>query len=408
MFHFASPVPDWPRAVEKLPEGYAVKFIDNVQALAEAKAHNPGIVRILRHWFSPHQQPGADYEDSKRVARAFFATFIDRYNYYDGSTAGTPHRTTEYVEGWNEYAWSPGQPEAEQLRWAHWVRAILDVWYTEYWPDLGGNLIVCNIAVGNDCHRIAAEAVARWTDVEAGRIPRIGYHAYWPVSGNQVVGGDDEWRYYSGRWAAMDESFRRQGIYPLHWALTEAGPVGARGTWPHISLDPIGGWRDGYVHNGDWQGYERGLRRFMNLWRQWNAAHCWRCLSPNLYTSGGSKEWRDFELLQPQLDAAAAIAGDYPTKPPIFVPGPSSGGNRMVRVRSAANVRLSPAWTGSAGGYNKLGTLPAGAELELLGWQTGQTWQNNTRWAKVRLTAGYANGDLGLEGFIHSLLVSQL
>ena len=186
MFHFRYNVTDWPRAVGKLPANYSIKAVDNVQLLAEAKAVNPGTIRILRHFTAP-QTPGANYQASRVIAADWFDTFIDG-TYINGSTAGVTHKSTEYVEDYNEYAWFASQTPEEKRIWADWAIACLDVWYERYWPQWGTNLCVGNIPIGNDCNLRVAERVARLTNVSQGKIPRIGYHSYCPVRDNVIPG----------------------------------------------------------------------------------------------------------------------------------------------------------------------------------------------------------------------------
>jgi len=318
MFHFRYNVKDWPQAIAKLPPNYAIKAVDNVQLLAEAKATNVGIIRILRHFTNP-QVPGATYQESRVIAASWFDTFIDG-TYINGSTAGIPHQSTEYVEDFNEYAWFASQTPEEKLVWANWSLAVLDIWYEKYWPMFGTNLCVGNVPIGNDCDIRVAERVAQLTNVSQGKIPRIGYHSYWPVRNNVIPGISDggEWKYYSGRWTTLDQTFRAAGL-TVHWALTEAGAVGYHGDWPNIGLNPNDGWLKDDVHGGNIDQYLETIRYFMDRWSLWNRQHGHRCLSPNLYDSymADDPAWKEFQIFQPNLNKIADfVAPLYKPKPP--------------------------------------------------------------------------------------------
>ena len=334
MYHFRYNVQGWPEGVKKLPPNYSIKAVDNVQLLAEAKAINPGIVRILRHFTSP-QVPGSTYQASRTIADNWFKTFIDG-TFLNGSTAGVAHKTTEYIEDWNEYAWFVSQTVEEKLIWTNWALAALDVWYEKYWPMFGTNLCVGNIPIGNDCDIRVAERVAQLTNVSQGKILRIGYHSYWPVKNNVIPGITDggEWKYYSGRWTTKDQQFKAAG-FTIHWALTEAGAVGYHGVWPGIGLNPDDGWLKNDVHGGNITQYKISLAYFMDRWALWNRQNGHRCLSPNLFDSFGvdAGSWTTFQILQPNITLIADFVSQlyFPQKPstlptiPPPTPPPPSG-----------------------------------------------------------------------------------
>lgn len=324
MFHFRGPQPtqNWPSAVMKLSPNYSIKAVDNVQQLAEAKWYNSDIIRILRH-FTYDQVPGGSYPQSRQIARDWLKTFIDG-TFLNGSTMGVPHKTTEYIEDFNEYGWAPSQSQEEKEMWATWAIALLDEWYETYWNDLGTNLIIANIPVGNDIELRVVERIAFWTDVSKGMIPRIGYHSYWPVAGNHIYDEERNWRYYSGRFSMLDEVFQRAGL-TVHWALTEAGALGYHldpGGTP--SLHPNDGWRLPSVHNGNINEYLSSIDWFMTRWYQWNLANNWRCLSPNLFDTmpneGGA--WLSFQIHQPNLDIIADFCAQrwQPQLPSLSIP----------------------------------------------------------------------------------------
>ena len=258
MFHISSPVNDWPRAVALLPAGYAVKAIDNVQMLDEAKRVNPGIKPILRHWYTTQQHFGGTIEENRQRARDFFATFID------GTFANYAHNI-DYIEEWNEYN-ANGHLDYEIYSRNRWVEAVTWVWSNEYrtLPEYRNiRLILANTAIGNDIPLAVAQTAAQHDAV-------LGYHPYWPVKNNQTP--EDAWQWYEGRWAAMDAAFRAQGI-TVEWALTEAGAVRYWGDWPNIGLDPNGGWKHPECHAGSQGEYMLSISRFMGQWAAWNRAN---------------------------------------------------------------------------------------------------------------------------------------
>lgn len=412
MFHFRYNVPDWPEATDQLPMHYAIKAVDNVQMLAEAKARNSGLVRILRH-YTDNQVPGNSYAESVGIARDFFKTFIDG-TFLNGSTMGVPHNTTEYIEEWNEYAWFASQSESEKARWADWALACLDVWYDELRPtyNLDTNLMVAAIPIGNNIDFRVAERVHELTDVENGVIPRIGYHAYWPTQNGVVPDPDDEWKWYSGRWAAMDATLRNQG-WVVHWGLTEAGPIGYSGEYPDISLGDQAGWRSDEVCGGNIDKYLPTLANFMDRWAAWNAANGYRCLTPNLFDSGYTDTWKKFRLLQPELNTIAAfVAGEqrWRTKPPEDIVPPDPPPTEVedyVRVDvGAANFRTSPWYSGAAD--NKVLSLVRDSVVQRIGFAEGEVYQGSAIWVKVRLPVVYANGATTAEAYVHEDLVAEV
>lgn len=311
MFHFRKNVLGWPESIHRLPDNYCIKAVDNVQMLAETKSINSTITTILRHWVA-HQHPASTYTENREIARRLFWTFIDD-TFRNGSTAGWNHAdATDYVEDWNEYFGATQSPD-ERAAFINWALAAIDVWYQEFWPEVGSDLCIANVPIGNDLPIQVAERVDYWTG--DGRLPRIGYHSYWPVQDHIIP--NDEWKWYSGRWTEMDKRFRQAGL-TVHWALTEAGAIGYHGEWPNIGLNPNDGWRHSHVHNHNIERYLESIDYFMDKWQEWNRTHQNRCLPPNLYdTFGlGDPAWKDFQILQPDLNIIADhVDWEYPVQP---------------------------------------------------------------------------------------------
>ncbi|MGH2536284.1 MAG: hypothetical protein ACRDHL_02700, partial [Candidatus Promineifilaceae bacterium] len=174
MIHIQSPVANWLDAVAQLPAGYPVKAVDGVQLLAQAKARNPAIRTILRHWYDPGQLFGGSWQANLDRARQFFATFID-------GTFIQLAAAVDLVEEWNEYN-ATGHSPAERAERERWAQAAAEVWYTEYKsrPELAHiHLVIGNVAVGNDIFPGQAEAAAHYGAY-------VGYHAYWLVRNHTV------------------------------------------------------------------------------------------------------------------------------------------------------------------------------------------------------------------------------
>lgn len=307
MFHFGTPVNDWPRAAAQLPDGYVIKVIDNVQMLAQVKSINRQLQTILRHYYQ-NQVPGESLEDNRQRARDFFDSFIDDTFLY-GETHGWNHAAaTDYIEGWNEY-FGNGMPADERQMFIYWAQAAAEVWFTEYRtrPELAHiKLILANTAVGNDIPIEVAQAAVAYDCL-------LGYHTYWPTRNNHSPEG--EWTWYSGRFAMMDQNFVANGL-TVEWALTEAGPILYRGEYPHIGLNPNDGWLHNEVHGGDIDQLLIGLTRWMNLWYAWNSSHGNRALAPNLFDSRMGGGWPLFQYHQPALDRIAQHVSTWQPQPP--------------------------------------------------------------------------------------------
>ena len=323
MFHFQLPVPDWPRAAIKLPAGYIIKAIDNVQMLDEGKRVNPGLLTNLRHFYE-QQVPAGTIDENIPVARTFFNTFID------GTFMNYAHNV-DYVEEWNEY-FGNSQSQEEKQRFINWSIACAKVWAYEYRTRPGLEhikLILANTAIGNDIPLATAQAAQAYDAV-------LGYHPYWPVKDNIVL--PDEWQWYSGRWTAMDAGYRNAGV-TVEWAFTEAGSVRY---FVHpdgvIGLDPFGGWRHPNVHNASIEQYLTKIKRWMELWHQWNKAHGNRALPPVLYNSNmGGGSWQHFNLVQPQLDIIANFVSQWVPSPPV-PPTPTCTGEPREQYFRVYNV----------------------------------------------------------------------
>lgn len=312
-FHFQKPITDWPEAVAMLPDGTPVKVFQ-VQMGREVKAHNPGAKAIFRYHDDTMQHfdnagYGSDWETELWAAKDFFNRWLDE-TFYEWA------ESIDYCEGWNEtLANSQTQLEQEDRTMA--VMAKIEVWRTDYADDPRLShikLILANAAVGNDIPLDMARAV-----YDSGHV--MGYHPYVPIQhGEHQYDAwimEDEWRWYSGRWASMDAYYRQYGIY-LKWMGTEFGLVRAVGE----SLQSGDGWVDRRLWGG--RNVAETLKVYTEYWANntasWNAAHNNRYLGSVIFTSGGDG-WNGFEIDQPKLgEMAAALVAFHPSTVPVPPP----------------------------------------------------------------------------------------
>ncbi|MFW6184034.1 MAG: hypothetical protein ACOC8X_09575, partial [Chloroflexota bacterium] len=224
---------------------------------------------------------GRGFEAYKQVARDFFAQFID------GTFRAQYARYTDIVLEYNEYLASShtGQELQDRIDWA---RAAAWVWRNEYrsqedYAHIRLALLSC--PVGNDIHRAFAEIALQYDCV-------LSYHAY-----DKYIDGERDpgsWRYHCGRWAFNEAEWG--GLKP-DWMFGEAGPYsGVEDGWRHSSV--LGGDRDAYV---------AAVRRWIREVKQTPAYAEGRVLGFNLFTTGGTSEWKHYETAQPEMDALASM-----------------------------------------------------------------------------------------------------
>lgn len=277
-----------------------MKAIDRGDILRDVKAINPNIRTALRHYGGPQNIfDGRGYEAYKRLAREFYATFIDetfRQQYA---------RFADIVIEWNEYLASShtGQELQDRIDWA---RAAAWVWRHEYrtQPEYAHiRLALLSAPVGNDIHRVFAEIALEHDCV-------LSYHAY-----DKFIGDHQRdplsWRYHCGRWAYMEQSWG--GLKP-DWMFGEAGPYAG----------VLQGWRHPTVLNGDAAAYVEAVRTWIRELRGTPAYQEGRVLGFNLFTTGGTSEWQHYETKQPEMDMLAAMIRQewFPVAPPDPEPEP--------------------------------------------------------------------------------------
>lgn len=292
-FHLQSPIPDWLASMQRLPAGSWLKAVDGVQLLAEAKTVNPAINTVLRHWYDNKQVFGGSYEELKQRARQFFSTFIDdTFRYYA--------HTVDAIEEWNEYLGNGQSPQQRQQR-IEWVRAVNDVWRNEYRTQAEYahiRLVSANTAIGNDIPVEIAKIVQEYNGY-------LSYHAYTAVRDAQII--PDEWPNFSGRWTTMDTLYRTQNI-EVDWLFTEMGAVLQ---YENGHLGPRDGWKHGRVYNGNIAQYINMMRYWLDKTQEWNGRNDNHARGGVFFTTGGTPEWRLFEIQQPQLNQIANFLNGY-------------------------------------------------------------------------------------------------
>ena len=294
MFHFQGTVNDWPRAVVKLPDGALIKAVDRGDILRDAKAINPRLTTMLRHW-GPGQHFGGSLEQNKQRARDFFQTFVD------GTFLAQYARHTDIIQEYNEYLASShtGQELQDRITWA---RAVAHVWKHEYRsrPELAHiRLALVNAPIGNDIHRAFAEIALEYDCV-------LSYHAYSHYIDGKRDPGD--WRWHSGRWHFMEQAW---GLKP-DWLFGESGPYAS--VWD--------GWRSGKCQGGNAQAYVEAVRVWLRDVQQTAAYKEGRLKGFALFTTAGGQEWQAYETKQPEMDMMADMIrnewkpGSEPVTPP--------------------------------------------------------------------------------------------
>jgi hypothetical protein len=280
VFHFQSSVRDWPFAVEKLPNKSLIKVIDRGDILRDVKAINPNITTVLRHYgFHEDLDTIRTLEQHKDVARSFFSTFID------GTFLEKYAAYTDIVLEFNEYLASShgGDDLLNRIRWAE---AVSYVWKHEYQvlPEINRNgnpirLGLLSCPVGNDIHRDFAEIALEYDAV-------LSYHAYDKFLSDHER-DPQSFRYHCGRWHYMEQEW---GLKP-DWMFGESGPY-------HGVLE---GWRHSKVLSGDTNAYIEAVRRWISEMSQTPAYQEGRILGFNLFTTGGTSEWKYYETQQPEM-----------------------------------------------------------------------------------------------------------
>jgi hypothetical protein len=359
MPHFQQSVNKWLEAVGYLPDGFVVKYVDQVQMipgtlrleamgwpdstdaleevqpLSEAEmtanrhawleslpetgragmsreaAVSGNVTSVLRHWYDNNYVFGGTYEENKQRARAFYQSFID-------TTFMQNAHKVDFIEELNEYLASShtGQELQDRLTWA---KAVADVWKNEYRtkPELAHiRLVLVNAPVGNDVANGFAQIAVQYDCV-------MGFHNYdhW-INGTRDPGS---WEFYAGRFVKLDNNFKAAG-YTVQWLFTETGPFSSA----------IDGWKHPNVHNGDINKYVESVKWFIDKLKTTAAWQQGRILGAHWFTSGGGSQWGKFETAGDDLVKVCQVIGQNwtavpapPPPPPPDPPTPPPTGNLL-------------------------------------------------------------------------------
>lgn len=332
MFHVQKPVDRWLEAVKILPSGSFIK-VTAVQWASEIKLANESVTTMLRYVNDKIQNVSQADTDEIRMARArdWFNRFIDG-TFLNGETVGIPHwKAVDIIGFWNEYFAESQTPEEKALWWRQ-ERIAADVWHHEYrnGPNAAKlrhiRLAICAAPVGNDIPWQSA-----WTAHEYDCI--LDYHGYDKFL--SLKKRDPlSWRYHCGRWATMDELFRRVG-YSVDILLGEGGPYGG----------VIDGWRSHKVLGGDLDAYVEAVRVFIREIKDTDAYKTGRFKGFSLFTTGGGSTWELYETRTDELIAIAKMISEEGWNPGGGIP-PSTllpmeqVGASLLRVRVVPNGEI--------------------------------------------------------------------
>jgi len=261
----------------KPPLGKVLKSMQDVYGLKRASINTTAIWRRV----DDDQGPYLEAADPMQGARAWIDTFRDSlYEVCNGLAQEFPHLKAPYfyVESLNETYCSLDVPSITRAR--NFDMAFIPA------------LAECNLpialavfcgAVGNP-HETEFELLVPLARLcqQAGGL--MGYHNYWWVQ-NEVSTLQSEWRYFAGRWAAMDEVFVANGVH-VNWFGGESG------AYESVEM----GWRNPKCFNGDWAAYLQDIKDIDQYLAEWNVIHGDRFLGLVLFTSGLGTGWPWFQI----------------------------------------------------------------------------------------------------------------
>eukprot|EP00914_Ancora_sagittata_P015637 GHVO01031040.1.p1 GENE.GHVO01031040.1~~GHVO01031040.1.p1 ORF type:complete len:387 (-),score=13.85 GHVO01031040.1:495-1655(-) len=327
-FHLQEAIPGWTDAAALLPAGTPWKAVEDYFILRDAKQANPGLLTIYRRVADGQQDPSLDYQTNRQKARDFFGSCLDGTWRQQGVW-----RWVDCVEEWNEYQPLLGTPET-QAKWLSWIKAVNDVWdelQADHYNELGYGrpcgrirLVCCNTAVGNDIGLEHARIVKAHGNI-------MSYHGYTKFA--YGVRDSLDWRYYTGRWASMDQQWRAAGV-TVDWLCTEAGPF-----W-----NVFEGWRHEKVLSGNRQRYiDECVKYTIDNATQFNRRYGHRFLGSTLFTVMRSGwEWYNHNG-DDMLTIARAVA-DYSPQPPPPQPGDwyAQAWSASVAEQIARGIPMNP------------------------------------------------------------------
>lgn len=302
MFHFQGLTDGWIDAIRKLPAGSTVKAVMRPDILEVAKANNPKVFTVLRHWDDSlqHYDGNLSYDVWVNKARHWFSTHVDgtfEARYADGAVDAV---------SWHNEIWAESQNDHERQERIVATKAAINVWNDEYRPRFAHDitLVVGEAAVGNSMPAEIAK-LAYENDCLLGYHPYMAFGAFGAPPKQRWA---EDWRWLSGRWAYMDEEYRAVGAYPT-WIFTEAGPF----------QSVMDGWRSSKCLGADANLYVDAIRTWIREIKQTVPYQEGRVKGFHLFTTGGGQKWNEYETRQPEMSRLAdmiAVEWTPAVKPP--------------------------------------------------------------------------------------------
>ena len=303
MQHLQGPVDNWPQSVTRMADNSLTKSVNDQHLLRDAKiaASNAGksVYTCLRYWHDPLQVYSTNWDHMVAKWRDIFPRFIDG-TFFELAEQGA----FNLVEEDNEYL-ANSQSQIEIDARVVNAEAAVKVWNDEYrgqhtaLQDI--KLVLCNTAVGNWINK-------RFAQIAISDDAVLGYHPYthWSRYSGAPARAANDWADLSGLWDRMEKSW---GLKPK-WAFTEAGPF-------ESALD---GWRSPNCLNGSQALYLLAIREWLEDVQLTSAYAEGRIYGFNLFTSGGSNEWKYFETRQPELNLIADLTSEMWNPGEIVIP----------------------------------------------------------------------------------------
>jgi len=267
-----------------------VKFVMGMERGQWVKSVSPETLVVYRQWIG-HQGQYLEDPDPKRGARRYLETFLDSL-----------HRNADHVD----YVESLNETIATGDTYGIQRAVAFDAAFCECLADEGypARPIVLTAGVGNPQHgdEVKLMLPAVRACVAAGGA--VGGHTYTGCRVDGYRSMDDAWEHFAGRpLESWDPVFVSEGLYP-DYIFTECGAIYCvNGHMPSSEA----GWGYRETLGGDAGAYVEVLMRCRRKWMDWNEGHGNRVLGATVFTAGGGKDWRHFELKDSVLGPLADV-----------------------------------------------------------------------------------------------------